>query len=79
MQCQIIRTSAQVQKLQMEGAEFDARASSKLELLNDLIAHPALDRVVDREREDHWPRHIVAVGATLQEEIDETVRIDLFG
>jgi hypothetical protein len=40
---QIIRTSAQVQKLQVEGAKFDAGAGSKLELLNDLIADQALD------------------------------------
>ena len=33
----------------------------------------------ERIAEDYWHRHIVAVGATLQEGIDETARIDLFG
>jgi hypothetical protein len=28
----------------MQGPKFHSRASSELELLNDLIAHPALDQ-----------------------------------
>jgi DNA-binding FadR family transcriptional regulator len=50
------------------------------------LALRAMERVIalvdggdERIAEDYWHRHIVAVGATLQEGIDETARIDLFG
>jgi DNA-binding FadR family transcriptional regulator len=50
------------------------------------LALRAMERVIalvdagdERVAEDYWRRHIVAVGATMQEGIDETVRIDLFG
>ena len=50
------------------------------------LALRAMERVIalveagdERVAEDFWHRHIVAVGATLQEGIDKTVRIDLLG
>ncbi len=70
----IARVEAKFNAVPTRGVKANTAALRAMERVIALV-----DAGDERVAEDHWHRHIVAVGATLQEEIDETVRIDLFG